>query len=275
MNLQQAALTIPGLHYLLDLRTRFQRRYARGIFRTFQEARAAIPAGRLAGWDNVESSRLHLDLIEMMNPSDYAIVYWLGPLLAACGGRVFDFGGNLGTAYYAFRKYLHYPPDLRWLVCDVPAVVAAGREVARERNASHLEFTTEFSEVEDFDILFTSGTLQLLEEEFASSLAKLKRKPRHLLINRVPLVHRPTYYTVADQTTSCCAYRLANRAEFIGSLQRLGYSLVDSWQCYELACRVLFHPARSLRPYSGMYLRLAVPQASYSEPIACSSGCGT
>ena len=229
----------------------------RGTFRTFQEAHAAIPAGRLIGWDNMESSRLDRDKLEILNPSDYAILYWLGPLLAE-QGQVFDFGGNLGTAYYAFGNYLRYPPNLRWLVCDVPAVVAAGQEVARERKASQLEFTTQFSQVEGFDILFTSGTLQLVEEEFASLLAKLQRKPRHLLINRVPLVHRRTYYTIADQTTSCSAYRIANRADFIGSLRQLGYSLIDSWYCHEKACRILFHPTLSLRPYSGMYLRLTV-----------------
>jgi putative methyltransferase (TIGR04325 family) len=106
-------------------------------------------------------------------------------------------------------------------------------------------------------VVFTSGTLQLVEEPFAGLLAQLGKKPRHLLINRVPITNRPTYYTIADQVTSCCAYRIANRAEFVNSFRQLGYSLIDSWHCYELSCRILFHPTRSLRPYSGMYLRLA------------------
>lgn len=252
--LTQVATAIPGIKYLLDLRRRFQFRYCRGVFPTFQAARANIPARLPVGYaDHPDNTKIHLHLLGVVQPSDYAIMYWLGPLLAE-HRYVFDFGGNLGVSYYAFEKYLHFPPELRWVICDVPAVVAAGRELALERKAAHLEFTAEFSGVDGFDVLFTSGTLQLIEQDLSTLLSALKKRPRHLLINRVPLSDRPTYFTVVDKRI-CSPYRIANRTEFIGSLERLGYELIDSWNCCESSCRILFHPGRKVSPYSGMYLR--------------------
>jgi putative methyltransferase (TIGR04325 family) len=75
----------------------------------------------------------------------------------------------------------------------------------------------------------------------------------------VPLSDRPTYFTAQDIGTARCPYRVANRADFIASLQALGYALVNSWSCPELACRVLFRPGRTDSPYAGLYLRLANP----------------
>ena len=34
-----------------------------------------------------------------------------------------QFGGHIGVARYAFERYLGFPSELVWQVCDVPAVV--------------------------------------------------------------------------------------------------------------------------------------------------------
>jgi putative methyltransferase (TIGR04325 family) len=104
-----------------------------------------------------------------------------------------------------------------------------------------------------------SGTVQYVEQDFDALLPPLPNKQRHLLINRVPLSDRPTYFTVQDIGTARCPYRVANRADFIASLQAFGYALVNSWSCPGLACRVLFRPGRTVSSYAGMYLRLANP----------------
>jgi len=236
------------------LRT-FRLRYCRGVFDSFEAARAAIPRDRLVGYDNEASSKLYFDSHSSVKPTDYAAFYWLAPLLAK-HSTLFDFGGHVGRLYYPFRKYLVFPTDFRWIVCDVPEVVRAGRTLAKERGASALEFTTEFRDAEQSEVLFSSGTLQYLEHDFASMLSRLNRRPAHLLINRVPLSNLPTWFTVQDYGPALSPYRIENRAAFIASLERLGYSLVDSWQCYESVCRVLLRPKYRVRSYTGMYLKL-------------------
>jgi putative methyltransferase (TIGR04325 family) len=254
---KQFAWKIPGLRRVNSIITRLKKRYCRGVFRSFQDALDAIPPGNQIGYDIPDISQIHIHQFEDedIRPSDYATLYWLGHLLneTSC---LMDFGGNQGWSFYAFQRYLKFPQPFRWLVCDVPAVVNAGRVLAQQRKAKALGFTTEFSEANGCDVLLTSGTLQVVEQELVTLLSPLKKKPRHLLINRVPLTDRKTYYTVMNIGPSRCPYRIANRTDFISSLQRLGYSLIDSWRCPESGCRILLHPKRAVRPYSGMYLRL-------------------
>lgn len=242
-----------------NLKWRFDQRYCRGIYPTFEEAESAIPVGRLVGYDNPKTSTLYMTSLDLLKPSDYAVFYWLGPLLVE-HRSVFDFGGNLGRLYFPYQKYLQYTPDLRWMICDVPAVVDAGRIVAAERKANHLSFTTDFNHASDFSVFFTSGTLQYVEKELHVLLSALRDKPIHLLINRVPFSRKPTYFTVQDIGASCCPYRISNECEFIQSLKKLCYTLVDSWSCPESSCRVLFHPSRRLDHYKGMYFRRDVTQ---------------
>jgi putative methyltransferase (TIGR04325 family) len=256
--LKQAVRKLPGYARLRAWMRQFGIKYCRGVHGTFAEARAAIPSWRWVGYDTPVTDRMYIHRLDVIRPSEYAVFYWLGPLLAQAGA-IFDFGGNIGLSYYAFQKYLRYPEGLRWLVCDVPAVVASGRALAAERGAVALDFTTEFSAADGMDILFTSGALQFVEEELSVLLASLPRPPRHLLINCVPLSEWPTFYTVHDNGPVCCPYRIANRGAFIESLTRLGYTLVDSWPCAELGCRILFHPRRSVPAYTGMYFRLDEP----------------
>ncbi len=259
-SLERIATAIPGYRYLAKLKRRFNNRYCRGVFQTFQEARSAILPGRLVGYDNPAAATLYADRGDCVLPSDCTVCSWLGQLLAD-HRSVFDFGGNLGRLYFAFQQRLSFPPDMRWLICDVPAVVRVGREAALRRYATQLAFTTEFGLAGGFEILLTAGALQYVEQELAQLLSSLSNKPRHLLINRVPLSDRPTCFTVQDIGPVCCPYRIANRAEFLRSLHRLGYTVVASWLCPERKCRILFHPSRRVDAYSGLYLRLSSPPA--------------
>ena len=40
----------------------------------------------------------------------------------------------MGVSYYAYQPYLTYPQGMTWQVCDVPAVVRTGRELASVRD---------------------------------------------------------------------------------------------------------------------------------------------
>ncbi len=239
-------------------------RYCRGTYATFEEASASI-AGKNAGYDNEASAELYIDRLEETRPSDYAVFFWLQPLLPGIRG-VFDFGGNMGWSYYSFRKYLSFPDALRWHILDVPAVMRAGQELAKKRQAPHLIFTEEMSKAECCEVFYTSGTLQYIEADLSKMLESFAIKPQHVFVNRVPFSDRPTFFTIQDIGTAYCPYRITNRRQFIESLQQLGYTLVDQWKCAESWCSVLFRPSRHVQHYSGMYFRYQ-PSASPTPSI--------
>lgn len=98
-----------------------------------------------------------------------------------------------------------------------------------------------------------------METPVSAILADLHIKPKHVLINRVPLYDGTAFFTVRDLPPLTLVYRVFNRSEFIGSISALGYELVDSWEIVEHdcgKCLIPFHPEKSVRAYSGLYFRL-------------------
>src|SRR5690606_41489991 len=77
--------------------------------------------------------------------------------------------GHLGQAYYGFRRYVDYPPGLRWRVHDVPKVMQAGRRWADEHDQSGaLQFADQAADADGCDLLITTGALR--SEEHTSEL---------------------------------------------------------------------------------------------------------
>jgi putative methyltransferase (TIGR04325 family) len=108
------------------------------------------------------------------------VLFYLGQL-AKPGYSVFDFGGNTGVLFYNYQRRWTVPPNMQWTVCDVPAVIEAGREFAKTRSSEGLSFTSKFADAAGADLLFTSGTLQYVPETLGELVAKLgDAKPRHL-----------------------------------------------------------------------------------------------
>jgi putative methyltransferase (TIGR04325 family) len=142
------------------------------------------------------------------------------------------------------------------MICDVPAVVAAGRNLARECDAPHLDFTTEFADADGSDVLLTCGTLQYLPDDLAALLRPLRRRPRHVLVNRVPFSEQPTYYSVQNIGPTSCAYRIAEGRQFVDAMAGLGYETVDTWSCPESWFTVRRRPSLTVPSYTGYYLRI-------------------
>ncbi|ABA24432.1 conserved hypothetical protein [Trichormus variabilis ATCC 29413] len=233
----------------------------RGVYRNFPEALRATPKGAKAGYNQPEISK-HPSAAKLtaareaneFNSQDYPILVWLASAFRN-SSTVFDLGGNVGHAYYTSKKFLQYPHNLQWLVCDIPEVVNAGEELAKKGNNPGLSFTVDFSQAENSDILITCGTLQYIEPSLAEMLNKLKKKPRHILINQVPFYDGETFITLQNIGYAFCPYKIQNRHEFIASLSAIGYELIDNWKL-ERSCAIPFHPERLVRNYQGFYLRL-------------------
>jgi putative methyltransferase (TIGR04325 family) len=79
------------------------------------------------------------------------------------------------------------------------------------------------------------------------------------LINRTPLYDGKSFFTVQALPPVSLVYHVFNRKEFIDSIERHGYQLIDSWEISEPACGfciIPFHPNRSIQSYCGLYFRL-------------------
>ena len=223
----------------------------RGIYTDFAAARAAAPRGSLLGHDHPDYARGVVHSPGRPLPSDYPILFWLSKILHP-RARIFDWGGNIGVSYYAYRPYLDSLDLVEWIVNDVPSVVALGEELKVTRGASSLSFTTSLATLESCDIMLAAGSLQVIEDPFAL-LHALARLPAHILINKVPVYDRPSAVTLVNNGASFCAYRLFERAGLVRSLVEMGYSLKDGWGVPELSCHIPLYPEFAVPYYSGYY----------------------
>ncbi len=225
----------------------------RGVYASMEAARAAAPRSRTFGYDNQQAAEMYR---ESLQPrwGDYALIYWLGRVIGA-NSKLLDIGGNIGLIYYAFEKYLSYPPDFKWVVYDLPASIEAGKKFMAERPRPNLEFTTCLNGCPPPDIILASGALQYIDWELADFLATVSPRPKHVLINKLPAYQGRPFVTLQDIGPSICAYRIFNRPEFVQSMVAIGYDLVDRWDIAELHCNIPFHPSRSVSGYSGMYFQ--------------------
>jgi len=224
----------------------------RGIYSSFEEARRNLPATKPSGYDHGAPAEMYRDRLDHVFPADYPVLFWLGTLLGHVR-RVFDFGGHIGVARYAYARYLSFREDLLWEVCDVPAVVAAGRDVAVARGVKGLTFTTDPGSAGYADLFFSSGALQYMEWFLPEFLAGLPRQPENVVLNLLPLSDTETYFTIQNIGTAFCPYRIQQREGFFAGMAKLGYVLVDHWQNAEKACCIPFHPKHSLHHYEGAY----------------------
>ncbi len=256
--LSRHAWRLPGLRQILewDNERSFARRPPnrfRGVYATFADAEASIPKGERVGYDHAELAGLYRHRMTKACQSDYAVLFWLRGIL---GPRsfVFDFGGHIGVSYHGWRTYLEYQPEMRWLVCDVPAITQVGRELAAELSAPHLAFTTDPTEGSGCDIFLTAGALQYVDETLPALLGRMGGPlPRHLIVNKLPLYDGESFVTVQSTGRAFHAYRIDNREAFVASVRALGYRVVDDWSNREQSCAIPFTRGHDIDAYSGYY----------------------
>jgi putative methyltransferase (TIGR04325 family) len=244
--------------YALDLE--YNRRFPtwpgayRGVFRTFEEARASAPAKARLGYDHAEFGSIYDSRVNKAFPSDYPVLFWFERLKAEISS-IFDWGGHIGVSYYTYARYLSLPAHFRWCVGDVPAVVEAGRRQATERGATGLAFTSEISGGDGFDVFFANGSLQYVDAPLADSLRTYARLPPHLFVNKLPAYGGESFVTLENTVHAYNPYRVFNRQAFVDSFTALGYSLVDTWENPDVTFKLPLHRERCLSQYSGFYFQ--------------------
>jgi putative methyltransferase (TIGR04325 family) len=239
-----------------------------GVFETFDEAIKAAPKTKSIGYDNASLAQEYEQMLEQNNwensgrtfaSYDYPVVFWLNKIFQQQEYQtqeyptIFDFGGNLGVHFYSYANYIDYPQNLQWTVCDLPEIINVGRKIAIERDVKNLNFTDKFEDINQ-DIFLASGSIQYVEN-LSGKLASCEKRPKHLLINRVPLYDGAKFVTLQNGGRVFYPQYIFNKTQFIDELNEIGYELVDIWQDNITSCFVPFHSDKSVPYYSGLYLR--------------------
>ena len=225
----------------------------RGIYASFEDARAHAPQNVPLGYDHEEIA-LGYKNQKFLN-SDYPAAFWLREALQDGPPTVLDLGGSVGISFYAWERYFPYPDGLRWIVCEVPAVAHAGEKIALEQNEDRLRFTSHIERADGCNCLLASGSLQYIEPSIKDLLKRLARQPRHLIINRIPLHSSLECITLQNIRWAVSPYRVFQRDAFIAECESLGYTLIDAWNVPDHSCWIPFYPEFSVATYSGLYFR--------------------
>jgi putative methyltransferase (TIGR04325 family) len=232
-----------------------------GVFETFEQAIESAPKTKNIGYDSAVLAQEYAQMLEDNNwegsgrviaSYDYPVLFWLNKIINQ-DSSVFDFGGNVGIHFYAYRNYINAIKDLQWTICEVPEIAKIGKAIAQKRSIPNLSFTSKFNDIQDKDILIASGSIQYMHN-LAQQLSL--NSPQHLLINRLPLYDGEQFVTLQNGGRVFYPQYVFNKSSFIADLECLGYKMIDIWEDKIDCCIIPFHPEKSVPFYSGLYLQL-------------------
>lgn len=228
-----------------------------GAFATFAEARAWLP--RSNEFDHAPLATEYFDVrARKLSSCDYPVLLWL--LRAFQGGAtsVLDIGGSVGVHYYAYRRFIQMPAATAWRVVEVPTMVAIGRHLATTSAASALSFSEDLAQAvmsSNSDIWISVGALQYTQDVRPRQLlARCVARPRHILLNELPLCEGDDFVTTQNiGSGSFAPLHVFNRRRYIEEIQALGYTLWHKWPIPERCLYLPGHPERSLPSFTGLY----------------------
>jgi putative methyltransferase (TIGR04325 family) len=215
---------------------RFQSSECRGVYRSLEQAEAAAPRGKKIGYNHEELAKGYLGELNLsLSSHRYPILYHLGTILRNLPERctLLDFGGNVGVHYLSLQKYLDLD-KVKWSVCDVPAIIKIGQESCTGiSNVLFIDDITKFTEP-DLDVFLASGSMQYIKSPDILLLKLMTSgvRPRHVLIDDVPVYDGPRFVTLQNGGLVCYAQYIFNREEFIKAITDFGYKVINCWHHY-------------------------------------------
>ena len=227
-----------------------------GVYGSYAEALRAVPTRLCGTYDNEEAAAQYRERTRTLSISDYPVLYWVSRLLDESQRKVFDLGGHIGTAYYAYQRYRSFPSELRWTVSDLPTTMAAGRAWAATHDPDgRLAFADDRAQADGQDVLLVLGALQYLDFDFPAWLASLAKRPRHLIVSLAPMHESRDFHTLQNMGFACVPYHVHARPAFLQAMAGVGYQVVDAWRSEERECRIPFAHDHDVEGYSGFYFR--------------------
>ncbi len=221
-----------------------------GIYPTFEQALADIPASRKAGWDHDETAGLWVGQIDPVRPSSYPVFFWIEKLWRT-NPRLVDVGGSIGLTYYGYRRYSALPADGRWTVVEVPKIAAQGARIAEREGAANLAFVDRLEHAPACDLLLSAGALQFMPQGIPGLLEALPSRPRWVVLNKLPVTERPDSWTLQNYGPAITPNRLFNERTLLDYFTGHGYVLRDRWAVQDLDMLIPFHPEQFLREFAG------------------------
>src|SRR3546814_16851518 len=106
-------------------------------------------------------------------------------------------------------------------------------------------------------ILLSTRALQYLDYTLPELLQRLRRKPRHVLVNLTPIHPDRSFFTLQNLSISICPYRVMSVQEFNEGMQSVGYRVVDHWPSPDRHLRVTFEHRSHVERYHGSHFVLA------------------
>ncbi len=228
-----------------------------GRFQTFAEAQAWLP--KSSGFDNEAFSDEYVQVrTQRVFAFDYPVMFWLREAFGSGARSVFDIGGSVAVHYYAYQKFMTFPPEVTWRVCELPVTCCLGRELAAREGASAVEFTDSMdTSMVSADVWMAAGVLEFLEHTRLEDLLKCAaRPPRHVLLNKLPLYRGEQFVSTQNADGDhFVPHYVFNRERYIAAIEACGYRLVDSWDVPERVYQDPSQPDRDFDAYSGLYFR--------------------
>ena len=209
-----------------------------GSFGDFEAAAASAPTRAAIDFSD-DTGPLHIPQVQF---SDYPSVFWLGRALSEGMRSVLELGGNVGARYYAFRRMLSYPPDLRWTISESKELVARGQELAAQRQVGdQLAFVTDDLPAPGaHDVVYASGSLPYLPTRISDIIAAQPSKPKRIILNMIPVHPERTLYTLNSSDAGISPCRIQHHDELLTELLSAGYERRDGWRNTGINIRIPF-----------------------------------
>jgi putative methyltransferase (TIGR04325 family) len=223
-------------------------------FDSLPQARRAAAAFNASGHEHPANVERHLAALEKIRESDYPVLYYWSQI-RPMPLRVLDLGGNVGNLFFAYHRYLCFPGDLKWRIVELPSVREAGERLAAEKNEGRIRYVDKIAFAGEVDLFLSSGSLHYFDESLPDLLLQLNNLPPHVIVNRVPVCRGKEICTVQDGWAYVVACKIQNLETLVGSMEKIGYELVESWEVNEMKELVPLYPESSAFRYSGFYFR--------------------
>jgi len=253
------ARSIPGLEGLYAGRVMARRDHTglhSGIYPTYEAAMAAVPASRKSGWDHESSARLWVDQIDPVRLSTYPVFFWLNQLYGE-NDALLDVGGSIGLTFYGYRRLGKIPAGATWTVAEVSAIARQGTEIAAREGATALRFVDNPAAAPPCDVLLSAGALQFMPVSIPGLLEMLPNKPRHIVLNKLPLSPGEDCWTLQNYGPAVTPNRLFNERRFLQYFTEHGYRIRDRWAVEDLDLLIPFYPERFIKQFAGFVFELA------------------
>jgi putative methyltransferase (TIGR04325 family) len=222
-----------------------------GEFGSFDEANAYI-SKRANPTNYILDHEKWLRRRETLSPHDYPVAFWVDKLINHLGQKnLVDFGGSVGVSYYAMKKYMTFPEDLSWIVCELKEVVERGLQISAQRGETQIQFSSDLSVIHRAPIFMALGSLQYLEATLYDLLVQNENIPSYLIVNKLPLSSIRSFVTIESAGDGLYPCRVQLEASFLADMGGLGYRLVDRWKCLEHNMQVALRPELSFRSFDG------------------------